>query len=161
MFRLFLFLTGPGKDGHSNISEYVIQLFHKKVIWLSLFIIWTLFIIYMSVRPSANEILKKHLFEMRMDYLMHFFAYFVFGSLYVLWRANRQFKIKSIELAILIATAISFSILIEYIQLFIPTRAFNVVDMFYNFIGVIGGVGVTYFCIIRQFLRKRSQAKLP
>ena len=137
----------------------MIQLYHKKVIWFSLFIIWTLLIIYMSVRPGSNELLNKHFFEIRMDYLLHFLAYFAFGLLYVLWRANRQFEIKSIELAILTATAISFSILIEYIQLLIPGRFFNVVDMIYNFLGVICGVGFTYFYIVRHYLRKRDKAK--
>ena len=134
----------------------MIQLYHKKVIWLSLCIAWTLLIIYMSVRPSPSEVLQKHFFEIRMDYLLHFLAYFVFGSLYVLWRGNRNFQIRSTELAILIATAISFSILLEYIQLLIPGRAFNVVDMAYNVIGVICGVGITYFYIVRHFLKKRD-----
>ncbi|MCK5465825.1 MAG: VanZ family protein [Bacteroidales bacterium] len=113
-------------------------------------------IIYMSVRPSPNEILKKHFFEIRMDYLLHFLAYFGLGSLYVIWRGNRHFQIRSAELAILTATAISFSILLEYIQLLIPGRAFNVVDMVYNVIGVICGVGITYFYIVRHFLKKRD-----
>jgi VanZ family protein len=110
----------------------------------------------MSVRPGANEILKKRLFELRMDYLLHFVAYFAFGFLYVLWRSNRLFEIRSTELAILTATAISFSILIEYIQLLIPTRTFNVADMVYNFLGVVCGVGFTYFYLVRHFLRKRN-----
>lgn len=93
---------------------------------------------------------------MRMDYLLHFLAYFTFGSLYVLWRGNRNFEIKSTELAILSAAAISFSILMEYLQLLIPGRSFNVVDMLYNMIGVICGVGITYFFIVRQFLKKRD-----
>jgi len=134
----------------------MIQLYHKKLLWLSLFIAWTLFIVYMSLRPGANEILKKQFFELRMDYMLHFIAYFTFGSLYVLWRGNRNFEIKSLELAILIAAAISFSILMEYFQLLIPGRAFNVVDMAYNTIGVIFGVGITYFYILRHFLKKRD-----
>jgi len=113
----------------------------------------------MSVRPSPSEVLKKHFFEIRMDYLLHFLAYFGFGSLYVLWRGNRHFQIRSTELAILIATAISFSILLEYIQLLIPGRAFNVVDMVYNVIGVICGVGITYFYIVRHFLKKRDHTQ--
>jgi hypothetical protein len=74
----------------------MIQLYHKKVIWLSLFIAWTSLIIYMSLRPGANELLKKHFFEIRMDYLLHFLAYFALGSLYVLWRGNKNFEIKSV-----------------------------------------------------------------
>ncbi len=140
-------------------SIMMVQLYLKKVLWFSLFAAWTLFIIYMSVRPSPSEILKKHFFEFRMDYLMHLAAYFVLASLYVIWRGNRQFEIRSIELAILSATAISFSILIEYIQLLIPGRAFNVVDMVYNVLGVICGVGFTYFYIVRRFLRKRDKVK--
>lgn len=137
----------------------MIQFYHKKVLWLCLLIAWTLLIIYMSLRPGANEILKKHFFEMRMDYLLHFLAYFTFGSLYVLWRGNRNFEIKSTELAILSAAAISFSILMEYLQLLIPGRSFNVVDMLYNLIGVICGVGLTYFYIVRHFLKKRDNTE--
>jgi VanZ family protein len=134
----------------------MIQFYHKKAIWLSLFIAWTSLIIYMSLRPGSNEILKKEFLEFRMDYLLHFIAYFTLGSLYVLWRGNRNFEIKSTELAFVTATAISFSILMEYLQLLIPGRAFNVVDMIYNVIGTICGVGITYFYIVRHFLKKRD-----
>jgi VanZ family protein len=110
----------------------------------------------MSLRPGANEILKKQFFEIRVDYLFHLIAYAVLGFLYVLWRGNRDFEIKGIELAILTAAAISFSILIEYIQMLIPGRAFNVVDMVYNTLGVLCGVGFTYFYIVRHFLKNRD-----
>jgi VanZ family protein len=136
----------------------ILRFYHKKGIWFSLFAIWTILIIYMSVRPGASDILKKQFFEIRMDYLLHFLAYFAFGFLYVIWRSNRQFEIKSTELAILTASATSFSIGIEYIQLLIPGRAFNVVDMAYNFLGVVCGVGFTYFYLVRRFLRKRDKA---
>jgi VanZ family protein len=134
----------------------MIQFYYKKAIWLGLTIAWTLMIIYLSVRPGTNELLKKQFLEVRTDYLLHFLAYFAFGSLYVLWRGNRQFEIRSIELAILTAAAISFSILMEYIQLLIPGRTFNVVDMVYNILGVIGGVGFTYFYVVRRFLKRRG-----
>jgi VanZ family protein len=141
------------------LSPVMIQLYLKKVIWFGLFTAWTLFIIYMSVRPGPGELLKKHIFEMRMDYILHFGAYFTLGSLYVLWRGSRQFEIRSLELGIFSATAISFSILIEYIQLLIPGRAFNIMDMVYNVLGVICGVGFTYFYIVRHFLRNRDKAR--
>jgi VanZ family protein len=138
----------------SPASGMMIRLYQKKIIWFSLFAAWTIYILYMSLRPSPSEILKKHLFEFRMDYLLHFAAYFVLGSLFVVWRGNRRFEIRGIELALVSASAISFSILMEYIQLLIPGRAYNVVDMVYNVLGVIGGVGITYFYIVRHFLRR-------
>jgi VanZ family protein len=134
----------------------MIQFYHKKLLWLILLIAWTCLIIYMSLRPGGNELLKKHFFEIRMDYLLHLLAYFTFGSLYVLWRGNRNFEIKSIELTLITAAAIAFSILLEYFQLLIPGRSFNVVDMVYNTLGVISGVGITYFYIVRHFLKKRD-----
>ena len=133
----------------------MIQFYHKKLLWLILLIAWTSLIIYMSLRPGANELLKKHFFEIRMDYILHLLAYFTFGFLYVLWRGNSNFEIKSIELTIITAAAIGFSILLEYFQLLIPGRSFNVVDMVYNTIGAILGVGITYFYILRHFLKKR------
>ena len=133
----------------------MIQFYHKKLLWLILLIAWTTLIIYMSLRPGANELLKKHFFEIRMDYILHLFAYFTFGSLYVLWRGNSNFEIKYIELAIITAAAIAFSILLEYFQLLIPGRSFNVVDMLYNTLGTVCGVGITYFYIVRHFLKNR------
>lgn len=133
----------------------MIQFYHKKLLWLILLIAWTTLIIYMSLRPGANELLKKHFFEIRMDYMLHLLAYFTFGSLYVLWRGNSNFEIKYIELAIITAAAIAFSILLEYFQLLIPGRSFNVVDMLYNTLGTVCGVGITYFYIVRHFLKNR------
>ena len=153
----FLILTGFFTNG--NLYHQMIRFYHLKIFWLSLFVAWTLLIIYMSLRPGANELLKKEFFELRMDYLLHFLAYFALGSLFVLWRGNRNFEIKSLELAILIATAISFSILMEYLQLLVPGRTFNVVDMAYNVLGTVFGVGFTYLYIIRHILRKRDTAR--
>ena len=133
------------------------QLYHKKYIWLSMFIIWTLLIIFLSVMPNFNEVIKQNSYKFRLDYLFHFFAYFAFGSIYVFWRGNRNYEIKGVELAILIAVTISFSILTEYVQLLIPGRTFNMVDIIYNISGVICGIGFTYFYIVRYFLRKRDQ----
>ena len=150
----FLILTGLITN--RNLLGLMIRFYHLKIFWLSLFVAWTLLIIYMSLRPGANELLKKEFFELRMDYLLHFLAYFALGSLYVMWRGNRNFEIKAVELAVLVATAVSFSILMEYLQLLVPGRAFNVVDMVYNLLGTVCGVGVTYFYIIRHFLRRRD-----
>jgi VanZ family protein len=110
--------------------------------------------------PNFNEAIKQNRIEFRLDYLLHFLAYFAFGSLYVLWRGNRQYEIKGVEMAILIALTISFSILTEYIQLLIPGRTFNMVDILYNITGVIIGIGFTYFYIVRYFLRKRDHTPM-
>jgi len=138
----------------------MIQFYTKKLLWLSLLVAWFSLIIYMSLRPGANELLKKQFFEIRMDYMLHLIAYFVLVFLYILWRGDRNFEIKSIELAVLTAAAICLSILIEYIQMLIPGRAFNVVDMVYNSLGVICGVGITYFYILRRFLKNRDFTQL-
>jgi VanZ family protein len=43
--------------------------------------------------------------------------------------------------------------------LLIPGRSFNVVDMVYNTLGAICGVGITYLYILRHFLKKRDLAQ--
>ena len=133
----------------------MINLYHKKRLWLGLFISWTLVLVILTLYPDFEKIVKEGTSKFRWDYIQHFLAYFGLGSLYVLWRGSTDFFIRGTELALLIAITIVFSILTEYIQVLIPGRAFNVLDMFYNVVGVLTGIITTYFIIIRFWLRKR------
>jgi len=133
----------------------MLKLYHKKFIWLTLFILWTLLLIIASVYPDSNKVIINGESSFRWDYLEHFVAYFVFGGLYIVWRSNTDFIIRSIELAFLFSVTCIFSILTEYVQVMIPGRAFNIVDMLYNVGGVLTGILITYFLLIRYCLRKK------
>ena len=133
----------------------MINLYHKKRLWLGLFISWTLVLVTLTLYPDFNQLVKEGTSKFRWDYILHFLAYFGLGSLYVFWRGSAEFSIRDTEMALLIAVTIAFSILAEYIQVLIPGRTFNVFDMFYNAVGVLTGIITTYFVIIRFWLRKK------
>ena len=103
----------------------------KKNLVNILFVVWSVLILFASIIPLSQE---KH-FEFggsifRLDYLEHFAVFFILGSLYVL-RAKLQLKISAISLLIIYAT------FTETIQLIIPGRTFNPMDLAYNILGLV------------------------
>ena len=127
----------------------LLKFYYKKSIWLILFIFWTLLIISASMIPYSGVQGEPGSSGFRWDYLEHFLAYLAFGSLYILWRSDRSFNIRILELALMFTVSICFSILTEYIQLFIPGRAFNFIDVAYNLAGVFISILLVYFYLIR------------
>ncbi len=134
----------------------ILKYYHKKYIWLTGFIVWTLFILLVSVIPDSKEIIEQSTENFRWDYLEHFLAYFAFGTLYILWRGDRYFSIKGVELAVLFAIACSFSFLTEYMQLLVPGRTFNIIDVVYNLAGVLSSILIVYFYLVRHYMRKKN-----
>ena len=133
----------------------MLKLYNLKSLWLILFVLWTLLLTIVAVYPDSQQVNLETGSDFRWDYLEHFIAYSIFGGLYIFWRSRSDFSIRGIEMAILFAFTFVFSTLTEYIQVMIPGRSFNVVDMLYNFGGVLTGFLITYFLIIRIFLRRK------
>jgi len=133
----------------------LLTFYYRKSIWLILFIIWTLLIISASMIPYSGATGELGSSGFRWDYLEHFLAYLAFGSLYILWRSDRSFNLRNMELALMFTVSICFSILTEYIQLFIPGRAFNYIDVVYNLAGVLSSILLVYLFLIRYYLRRK------
>ncbi|MCK4750615.1 MAG: VanZ family protein [Bacteroidales bacterium] len=138
-----------------DVSMKILGYYHKKYIWLTGFIVWTLLIILVSMIPISKEVLQQNTRNFRLDYLEHFLAYFAFGTFYILWRGDRSYSIKGVELIILFAVACTFSFLTEYVQLLIPGRTFNIIDVVYNLAGVLSSIMIIYFYFVRYYLRKK------
>ena len=103
----------------------------KKNLVNILFVVWSVLILFASIIPLSQE---KH-FEFggsifRLDYLEHFAVFFILGSLYVL-RAKLRLKISEISLLII------YAVFTETIQLIIPGRTFNPMDLAYNILGLV------------------------
>jgi VanZ family protein len=103
----------------------------KKNLVNILFVVWSVLILFASIIPLSQE---KH-FEFggsifRLDYLEHFAVFFILGSLYVL-RAKLRLKISEMSLLIIYAT------FTETIQMIIPGRTFNPMDLVYNILGFV------------------------
>ena len=133
----------------------MLKLYNLKPLWLILFILWTVLLTVVSVCPDSNKVIISTDSGFRWDYLEHFVAYLIFGGLYILWRSRSDFTLKGLEMAMLIAITCIFSILTEYVQILIQDRTFNVMDMAFNVGGVLASILLTYFIIIRLFLRRK------
>ena len=133
----------------------VMKYYHKKILWMVLFLACATLIMVASLIPYSPERAQKTPPGFRWDYLEHFVVYFLFGSLYILWRSDRDFKIPNLWLAVLLLVSLGFSFLTEFVQLWIPGRAYNILDAVCNLSGVLGSFFVVYLCLIRWYLRKR------
>jgi VanZ family protein len=135
-----------------------LRYYNNKRLWLIGFIACTAGIILVSIIPYTTDNNQQATSGFRWDYIEHFFAFFAFGSLFILWRSDRNFGIRGLELVLLITVAVCFSLGTEYVQLFIPGRAFNLVDIIYNLAGVLVSVLFVYMCLIRYYIRRKYKA---
>jgi VanZ family protein len=88
--------------------------------------------------------IKAFNLKVRLDYFVHFIEYFILSIFFILWRLDKKsiFKLKTFLLYIVIGLSIAF--LDEFHQIFIPGRAFNIIDFMLNGSGFIIGTFVMY-----------------
>ena len=98
--------------------------------WL-IFIVWVIVIAVLSIIPHANGGLSLKLTESGM--VLHFVAYFV-GTALVFWifRKDTLFSILIPSFTIFL-----YSVVLECIQLYLPYRTFNPVDIAANASGIV------------------------
>lgn len=137
---------------------WFLKYYHNKGIWLVLFVFWTLLILVVSLVPYSAEKTLQSTSAFRWDYLEHFLAYFIFASFYVLWRSDRNFSMRNLELVLMFGVFIGFSLLTEYAQILVPGRRFNLLDAAYNLAGVLGSILLVYFYLVRHRMRKKYSA---
>jgi VanZ family protein len=130
------------------------RIYHKKEILLTGFILWTLFIIAISSVPGSMGPSPPGDSGFRWDYLEHFSGYFIFSALYILWRGDRDYSIRGGELVLMITISIAFSFATEILQIFIPGRTFNIIDVIYNLAGVITGILIVYYYLVKHYFGK-------
>ena len=110
----------------------------KHLFWIILIII-----IVMSVMPYSgiNDAAIKD-FQFRLDYIIHSLAYFTLTCFYFLWKRDK-FKSKKFNVILIYFL---FSLLLatgtELIQMIIPGRTFNPVDIYANIAGAILGLSI-------------------
>lgn len=113
----------------------------NKKLFAVLFWFWVALIIYFTLTPY-NPKLKVEVNEQsfRLDYILHFLVYFGLAILYLLWKADNFFKLKTKYLVYFLITALIISGFSEYIQMYIPGRSFNPIDYYANAAGILAGV---------------------
>lgn len=125
----------------------------RKLIFFILFITWTVLLIILSVWPYTDTTVRQDLSDFRWDYLEHFAFYFILTFLYVLWRSDINYSIRITELILFFVAGFIFCWLTEYVQIFIPGRSFNILDMIYNMAGILFGIVISYYLILRLLVR--------
>ena len=131
LLKLMDFLTLP------HMKKLPVSFF----IYLFLTLSWFLLILYLLLlyQPDGSTYSKfRHL-----DKLIHFILFFVqsFISSLTIYLYRGYFSIKIFVFIIFIL--LSFGILVEVQQLYIPFRTFDYYDLITNLIGVVSGV----FCV--------------
>jgi VanZ family protein len=112
--------------------------------------LWTIFILYMSLKPAGNE---PPLFD-NIDKVAHFTFYFVFV---VLWcnyfRLKNNFQTKSIR--IILVFSFFFGLAIELCQeLLTQTRHADIYDVLAN--GSGGLLGYFFVILVKKFVADKS-----
>jgi VanZ family protein len=74
----------------------------------------------------------------RIDYLMHFSMFFMLGAITVIFSLKNKMTTK--KALVLFLAIISYSAVSEIIQIYIPGRSFNPVDLLLNEAGFIAGI---------------------
>ncbi|MFA5574426.1 MAG: VanZ family protein [Brumimicrobium sp.] len=104
-------------------------------------IIWTFFVIIMSLIPSSNIDLTGFQIEV-FDKIIHFFMYFFLTLFWTtgLKRQNISNNLQKNAFKISVLGGFSLSLILEILQNFITeTRAFELLDLLANGIGCIFG----------------------
>lgn len=119
-----------------------------KYFWLALFCGWSVFILVLSVIP-ANEILQKSNEEgnFRWDYLEHFVAFFLLAVIFGFWRKSTRAK-NNKAIFTFIFLGLIYACITEIVQVGIPGRSFNPVDLLFNIAGILTGITGIKFLLL-------------
>ncbi len=96
----------------------------------------------LSIRIPITEID----IELRSDYFLHSFMYFVLVTFFILWKKHWIKNHFLVSLISIIVVSVGISFLAEYSQSIIPGRAYNINDFLFNIIGI--GIGIVFSIII-------------
>ncbi|MEA2106956.1 MAG: VanZ family protein [Bacteroidota bacterium] len=116
-------------------------IFRNKKFFGFIFWFWLNFILLVSILPGGPEMKAEFNDKsIRLDYLLHFIAYFSLAIFYLLWKANKYFNIKPRLLYSFLIGGFILAAGSEAIQSMIPGRTFNPYDFYANAAGIILGI---------------------
>ena len=115
----------------------------NKKIFAFAFWFWIAIILYFTLTPNSIKLsIDVRDSRFRLDYILHFLVYFSLAILYLLWKADSYFKVKTIYLIYFLVGGLLLSGCTEYAQTYIPGRTFNIYDFYSNVSGIILGVAI-------------------
>jgi VanZ family protein len=105
------------------------------------FVLWCLLLIMISSIPNLPTPKIKALdSNIRLDYVIHFLAYFILSLFFMFWRMDTDSGLKFKKVLLFIVLGMCFALLDEIYQKLIPGRTFNIIDFMYDSIGFSIGI---------------------
>ena len=126
----------------------------KKARYLKLYrlVFWTGYVAVLVAAfvPVAGALNRIHLgpeaFSIRLDHLLHFVAYFLICMYFLSGEMTGLSLFKNRSLTKFIILVLFLAVITETVQLWVPSRVFNVFDLAANLAGVAAGWGaIKYF----------------
>ena len=114
----------------------------RKHLFLFLFWGWILFILANSLLPGQIEPIDQDNGQnlLRLDYMLHFGAYFVLAVFFFFWQVNGRYILLRKQVTMFLAGGILLAAGSEIVQYFVPERSFNPNDFVSNTLGLILGI---------------------
>ncbi len=130
--------------------KWISMVLNKKKYSNILFIIWMISILYMNIDPKFGDTdlpLEQDKMNLRVDYFMHFIMFFVtslFLCIIPLYYINNKYYLKKNRFLLLFFIGLLMACSIETLQIIVPGRTFNYIDMIFNISGLLLGVSVFF-----------------
>jgi VanZ family protein len=117
-----------------------------------LFYLYTVFLILMSVLPINSGSSINHIFlvSIRLDYLLHCLVYIPLVAF--TWIDKEIISTWTVKAFGWIMALLLFAAVTEWVQYFLPYRAFNINDLLANALGVT--LGILVLTLVRLKLKK-------
>jgi VanZ family protein len=128
----------------------------KTFFWAWLIILLALNIIPLGLETSralsTRSVLNLGLF--RLDYILHLISFLAYAWVFVLGQLRGRPVFRSHAVMKFVTLVLSTAMLFELIQLILPYRRFNPIDMGFNLAGAF--LGIAFVCVSRRLAQKTS-----
>ncbi len=114
----------------------------NKAFWSWIFVFWTVALVIMSIIPNSIppslQIGESSI--VRTDYILHFISFLLLPIFYFLSGEKNIFRKISLNIWLTLIAGLVFAVLTETIQIYVPGRTFNILDMIWNIFGLLCGI---------------------
>ena len=121
-------------------------LLKNKRFWSWIFIFWLVCLVVLSIIPNLTpeSLQMKDESLLRTDYIQHLLVFLILPVLYYLSDGQTFIDRFISSPRVILFAGILFACFTEALQLAVPGRTFNPVDMLLNAMGVLAGAGLVW-----------------
>jgi hypothetical protein len=122
-----------------KIVKLLLQKLYKLIFWSGY---TAVLVTSMMNLPGALDEIKVNMlaFNLRLDHLLHFLAYFSICLYFLAGQRKGLALFRNHQLRKFVVATLTLAMVTEILQLWVPTRSFNVMDMVANVSGIALGV---------------------